>query len=421
MQKNITDKKKGLGMEEEKKLKGLFVGDMVAETGFATVMHNIIKNIKDEIDITGVGVNYNGDPHDFDFPIYPAMIGGRGNIYGIDRVCALLNSTEYDFLFILNDAWVISYYLDAIKKDVKKKLPKIIVYFPVDSKGHDRHWYQNFDIVTKAYTYTEFGKYVVNEKDCAPNLELGIMPHGVDSNDFYKIHETRSETRRLLFGDRAKDYGNLDNLFIVLNANRNQPRKKLDITMAGFSIFAKDKPKTVRLYMHSGVRDASIDILKEAERYHITDRLIISSLNPGIQRVSKAKLNMIYNACDIGINTGLGEGWGLTNVEHAATGAAQIVPRHSACEELFSDCGLLMETITDWTFDASETIGRLTTPSEVARCLDVLYNDRNLLSELSSKARKKFISEEYEWRNIALRWQEIFEEACKNDTTTISE
>ncbi len=403
----------------QEKLRGLFVGDMVAETGFSTVMHNIIKNVESDINVTGVGVNYAGDPHSYDFPIYPAMIGGRGNIYGIDRVCNILNSLDFDFVFILNDAWVISYYLDAIKKNVKKTLPKIIIYFPVDSRYHDKEWYKDFDIVTKAYTYTEFGKQVVNDTDCMPDLELGIIPHGIDSSDFYKIYNNRAEARQELFGKRAKDFGNLNDLFIVLNANRNQPRKKLDITIEGFSIFARNKPKNVRLYMHCGVRDSSIDIIKQAKRYKVEDRLIFTSLNPGIQKIPRNKLNLIYNACDVGINTGMGEGWGLTNMEHAVTGAVQVVPRHSACEELFSDCGLLMETVTNCTFDSVETVGRLTTAAEVARCLEILYTNSDLRNELSDKCRRKFLSPEYEWKNIAQQWNNIFTEVCTTNVSTV--
>lgn len=394
---------------EQEKLKGLFIGDMVAETGFSTVMHNIIKYIRDDFEITGLGVNYHGDPHDFDFPIFPAQ-AGQGNIYGVDRACNLLNSRDFDFVFILNDAWVVSYYLDAFKKYVKKKLPKIVTYFPVDSRMHNKDWYRNFDIVSKTFTYTEFGKRVVNDPKCRPDLDVGIMPHGVDSNSFYKKYADRLLARKQLFSSQKDE--DLAESFIVLNANRNQPRKKLDITMAGFGLFAKNKPKNVMLYMHSGVRDAHVDLIKEAQRYDFEPRLVLTSLSSGIQRVSVEKLNLIYNACDVGINTSLGEGWGLTNVEHAVTEAVQIVPRHSACEELFSDCGLLMETVIDWTFDMSETVGRVTTPEEVARCLEVLYRDRGLREELSSKCRKKFIQPEYEWKNISLRWGEIFREVC---------
>ena len=402
---------------EEEKLKILFVSDLVAPTGFATVSHNIIKYNREIFDITGLGVNYKGDPHSYDFPIYPAMAGMQGNIYGLDRLCNILNQNKFDIVYILNDSWVLSYYLDAIKKNVTSPLPKFVVYFPVDSSYHNKQWYKDFDIVAKAFTYTQYGVDVV--KQCAPNLDIGIIPHGVDSKTFSQLHPTKGESKFHLLGKSVYDMGNPEELFFVLNANRNQPRKRLDITMEGFSLFAKDKPETVRLYMHCGVRDSAIDVSYLSFRYGINERLIMTNLTPGIQRVSEERLNMIYNACDVGINTSMGEGWGLTNMEHAITGAPQIVPRHSACEEIFSDCGMLMETVTDYMFDNSQTVGKLTTPQEVARCLEILYNNKSLRKELASKAVSKFVSPKYQWEDIANIWRDVFIEVSKHDAPTI--
>lgn len=237
-------------MKEKEKTKVLFVGDLVTPTGFSQVLHNIIGPNLEEFDITGLGVNYKGDPHDYKFPVYPAMISGMGNIYGIDRLINILKNNKFDVLFILNDSWVISYYLEAIKKNLEGvALPKIVTYFPVDSKYHNKVWYRDFDIVSKAYTYTEFGKQVINE--CLPEMEVGIMPHGVNSEDFFRISESRDEAKKKLFGKAIDTMGNPKDLFIVLNANRNQPRKKLDVTIKGFSLFAKNKPETVRLYFQT--------------------------------------------------------------------------------------------------------------------------------------------------------------------------
>jgi glycosyltransferase involved in cell wall biosynthesis len=391
----------------EEKLKVLVASDLVVETGFSTVSHNIIKFNQDRFDITGLGVNYNGDPHNYTFPIYPAMIRGNGNIYGIDRLCTILNGSETDVLFILNDAWVISYYLDAIKKNVTTKLPRIVTYFPVDSRYHDRNWYKDFDIVNEAYTYTDFGKEVV--KECMPEMEVGVIPHGINTEDFYQLYEDRKKAKTDLYGDRLKGIENPEDSFIVLNANRNQPRKKLDITIKGFAMFAQDKPSNVRLYMHCGVVDSHVNIVKQAQRWGMDNRLIFTSMAQGIQHATVMRLNQIYNSTDVGINTSLGEGWGLTNVEHAVTGAVQLVPDHSSCGELFGDCGLVMKPFTDITFDNSETVGRMVSPEAVADGLEFLYNNESVRKQMSNDCRDKFLRPEYQWKNIAESFGDAFE------------
>jgi glycosyltransferase involved in cell wall biosynthesis len=243
----------------------------------------------------------------------------------------------------------------------------------------------------------------------APELasKLLVIPHGVDSDVFYKLEGTRAEFRRNLFGPD----NNLEDKFIILSASRNQPRKRLDITMRGFKIFAKDKPD-VRLYMHCGVVDASIHVAKEAVRLGIDEKLIISNLNYGPQQVPLERLNMIYNACDVGINTSMGEGWGLPIVEHAVTGAPQIVPNHSACAELYGDCGLLVPTVTHYTFDTIMTVGMLVSPEDVAIQMENIYQNKDLYAKLSTAGVEKFTRPEYQWNHISSRWLGVFREAC---------
>lgn len=389
-----------------KRIKGLVCGDLVTPTGFSRVLHNIIGNLdKKKFDIVGLGVNYRGDPHNYDFRVYPATLANPNDIYGLMRLPGIIQNEKPDFIFILNDVWVINEYLSALKKIAEKvTLPRIIVYFPVDAECHDKEWYNNFDIVNKAAVYTEFGAKVV--QDIYPQMKLSIVPHGVDTRIFYKKYETRKEAKQAIFRDKP----DLSDSYIVLNANRNQPRKRLDITMEGFAKFAKDKPISVKLYMHTGVRDACLDIVKLSFRWGIDNRLILTNLKQGVQTESDQKLNDIYNACDVGINTSMGEGWGLTSIEHAITGAPQLIPNHSAIREVFDGCGLTIPTVTSYTFDHTMTVGKLVSPDGVADELQRLYDSPELYQELSEKAMTKFTTPEYQWSNIAKRWQEIFTE-----------
>jgi glycosyltransferase involved in cell wall biosynthesis len=283
----------------------------------------------------------------------------------------------------------------------------------VDSLEHSPAWYENFDIVDVPVTYTRFGQWVVN--DANPTLDVRIIPHGTDTEKFHPLYDgNKSEAKAKFFEPYASQVGDLSDSFIVLNANRNQPRKKLDITIKGFAKFARNKPKNVKLYMHCGIVDSSVNLETLTSRYGCQDRLIISSMKPGVQVVPDARLNEIYNVGDVGINTGMGEGWGLTNVEHAATGAVQLVPNHSACRELFSGCGLLMNTYGEFMFDNSMTVGKLVGYDEVAQKLEYLYNNQEEREKLAKLGYEKFTSEEYSWKKIAQDWLNLFEEVLHN-------
>jgi D-inositol-3-phosphate glycosyltransferase len=390
----------------KEKIKVLFLADQVIQTGFARVAHSIIEYLPSNFESSAIGVNYYGDPHPYPYHIYPASL--KGDVYGINRIEEITRIEKPDLIFIVNDAWIQDYMLDGIKNAYKdKQLPKIISYVPVDAKDHDSDWYKNFDIVTRVVAYTEFGKTEILK--ARPELadRILVIPHGVDTTVFNKMPLPKEIIKRQLYPDKPEFY---QDSFIVLNCNRNQPRKRLDISMSGFKLFAEGKPANVKLYHHSGITDSAIDQIKLAKRLDIQPRMIYSSKKNGCQSIPTERLNLIYNATDVGLNSGLGEGWGLCNSEHAITGSPQVVADHSALHELYQDCGLLIPTSQEYVLDNIMTTGYLVTPEAVAEKLELLYTNRKLYDELSKKGIEKFSKPEYQWENIAKRFAEVFDE-----------
>jgi len=394
---------------EKEKIKGLWIGDAVTPTGFSRVNHSIIGNLpKDKYEIEMLGINYYGDPHQYsDLKIYPAA--SKGHIYGFNRVVEF-GKNKYDFIFLLNDAWILAEYIKALKETFKENLPPIITYMPVDSTRFDPLWFKEFDVVKKLCVYTQYGYEVA--KQAAPHLNPTIVPHGTDTETFYKIDKPKVDLKDNVFPHDEE----FRDSFVFLNANRNQPRKRIDISFEGFAIFSKGKPNNVKYYHHAGIEDVGWDIIRLARTltqkygHNVEERLIITSMARGVQQVTDKKLNEIYNACEVGINAGLGEGWGLTSVEHAATHAAQIVPNHSACRELFSDCGLLMQPSHEVCFERTCTYGEMVLPHTVAQSMEKLYQDEELRNKLAQQSYDKFRSPKYEWKNIAKTWDKIIEE-----------
>lgn len=394
--------------KKSKKVKTLWFGDAVTPTGFARVNHSIQLNLpKYQYDIYQLGINYYGDPHQFPVKVYPAAL--KGQIYGFNRVKEFAEM-NFDLIFILNDQWIINEYLKAIKESFKGKLPKIVTYMPMDSTMPDRSWFEHFDIVDRVCVYTQFGYDAVKEVD--PDLDLTIVPHGIDNHIFYKFDKSKIECKMGVYPAEK----NFLESWIVLNANRNQPRKRNDIAFEGFAIFAADKPKNVKYYHHAGIEDVGWDILRLSNKlgkkydFNLEERLIVTNMRRGTQSVTDEQLNTIYNATDVGLNTSLGEGWGLTNMEHAMTGSAQVVPAHSACQELFHDVGRLIPTSQELCFEKTLTFGKLVTPQAVAEQLQFLYDNPEEKAKLEEAALEKFTAPKYSWKSVANTWHNIFRE-----------
>jgi D-inositol-3-phosphate glycosyltransferase len=292
-------------------------------------------------------------------------------------------------------------------------LPPLVLYCPVDGGPLDAETIAPFEGVARFVVYTEFGRRQVEAAVAARRREgtfdfpaVEVIPHGVDTETFHPLDGGRQRARRLLFPE-APD---VDERFIVLNANRNQPRKRIDTTIRGFALFARDKPLHVKLFLHMGVEDAGWNVIRLARRYGVEDRVLMSSLARIVQGVSTKQLNLVYNACDVGLNTSSAEGWGLPSFEHAATRAAQIVPRHSACEELWRDSALLLDPTLSVVNDKILTEAWLVSPESVAEALERLYRDRELLAELSELAYRNAKRPEYRWETISAQWDAVFRE-----------
>ncbi|HVT59855.1 MAG TPA: glycosyltransferase family 4 protein [Thermoanaerobaculia bacterium] len=399
----------------------LVVGDAVVPSGFARVLHSILGQLRDRYEFHHLGVNYNGEPHQLGWEVYPA--GTPGDPFGAPRIKELLEKVRPRLVFMLNDLWVLSNYMAPLTEAAGRLEPfKIVAYSPVDAGPLEPELLERLRGVDRLVAYTHFGKREMEKALRSPEprvgrcgAEIAVIPHGVDTNLFFPLARelgdgeraatSRARARKTLFTDPE-----LFDAWIVLNANRNQPRKRIDITMKGFTLFARDKPKRVRLYLHMGIEDCGWNVVALARRYGIEDRLIITAEERFLPAVSDEMLNCIYNACDVGINTSLGEGWGLVSLEHAATGAAQVVPRHSACEELWTGAAALLEPAMSLTVERILTEGQIVAPEEVARRLEELYQSPALLRQLSAAAYAVATRPAYSWSQVAGQWHQLFQQ-----------
>lgn len=391
----------------------LVVGDAAVPTGFARVIEGIFRPLADRYEIHHLGTNYPGDPHEYPWQVYRASSGG--DMWGANRIVSLVEHVRPDLIFVLNDIWIQCQYLAAL--GTLGEHPPVISYCPIDGGPIEAEALAPLRRVARFVAYTAFGKAQVEAAVAAQReidqefefADVEVIPHGVDTDVFRRLGEpaeARREARRRILPHLA----DADDTFLVLNANRNQPRKRIDVTVRAFALFARDKPPTVQLYLHMGAEDMGWNVLRLARRYGIQDRLIMSSLNTHLPTVPSEQMNLIYNACEVGLNTSAAEGWGLVSFEHAAAGGAQIVPRHSACAELWEGSAVLVEPTMDVVFEKTLTTGWLVSPEGVAAALEALYHSPRSLESMSAKAFALAHRPEYRWNAIADRWDQLFQQ-----------
>jgi D-inositol-3-phosphate glycosyltransferase len=290
---------------------------------------------------------------------------------------------------------------------------RVVLYAPLEGKAANAAAIRPLQMVDHCILYTEYARRSVLALAAEVQKEdplfrmptLHVLPHGVDTQTFFPVPESHPDLRLRLFPERAE----LHHAFIVLNANVPYPRKRLDLTIRAFARFAQDKPDDVFLYLHLVRADDRICRgLRECVRAAgIEHRTLINLMNPAGERLSDASLNLLYNACDVGINTAMGEGWGLVNFEHAATGAAQVLPNHSTFIEHWTGTAELVEIAGKEYCFHEHTEMYVVSPDDAARRLDLIYRDAQHRRTLAEAARALATAEKYRWSVIGNRLDEI--------------
>ena len=146
-------------------------------------------------------------------------------------------------------------------------------------------------------------------------------------------------------------------------------------------------------------------------RFGLQERVYLNPLAGGV--VDDAVLNLLYNACDVGINTSMGEGWGLVSVEHGAAGAAQIVPDHSACAEVWRGRGELIPPARNYIPEFSVLEMGEVSAEGVAKALENLYANPQRRQQLAQAAHEAALNPDYAWDAIAERFDDLFAELAR--------
>lgn len=379
----------------------LLIGDALVPSGFARVIRSVFGRLGNRYELHQLAIGYSGDPVDHPWPLYPAS--ADGDPLGINRLARIVERVKPDAAFVLHESGAVRRIVETLR--VSMEPARIVAYLPINAAPVDDELAMALANV-RVVAATPFGSAALAAAARAAGVsnfaEPPVVPHGVDTTAFRRL-STRSDARARL-GIPADDEA-----FIVLNANANRPWKGIDATIRGFADFATGKPPGVRLYLHMGLKDQGWDVVELVERYGILDRCLFSTRGPMPPLVSDDVLNLIYNACDIGINTAACEGVGLASLEHGATGAAQIVPRHTGAADIWRGHADRLEPAATVVDPASHEQRYYFAPADVAAAIERLYLDRAHRATMSNLAYERATSGEFNWDAIAAQWHDVFE------------
>lgn len=315
-------------------------------TGFTRVLEALLPLLAPSFRISWMGVGYQGPPFDWSpgVRVFPTNLRG-GDLVGAYGARLNWSALGADAIFALNDIWYLKHYSRELAQ-VRWQVP-MVGYLPLDGKIPEPSLVEGLTGFSTLVTYTECAAQDLAAALSAAGIDTPVLRagHGVDLGAFHPqidVHAADALAQRM---QRAQvHFGLAQPAFVVLNASRPDPRKRIDLTLEGFARFAQGRPDDVCLCLHQAITHPQFvePLRQQVAALGISERVIWHPREPG--PVSDVQLNTLYNACAVGINTALGEGFGLVSFEHAATGVPQIVPGQDALRELWRDGALFLPT-----------------------------------------------------------------------------
>jgi glycosyltransferase involved in cell wall biosynthesis len=317
-----------------KKLKLLLVSTHLHQfTGYSKVSHNIIQELSKKLYLKLTHFGFQKMPEvPAGFRPYPSNVevydaaGGEKPLqqgFGYGQLPDFIRRKEPNVVMIYNDLSVVSRFLEEIRKSGIPRNFKIWVYC---DQVYNTQLQPFLDTLNRdadlVFTFSSAWKKCLKEQGITRPID--VITHGFDKEKFFPIPRELARKQMNLPNDR----------FVILNLNRNQPRKRYDILIMAFvELICKYPTKPIFLFCVCdkgekggwdlfGLYKRELT-LRKVPVEQFGDRLMVSSVDMVFR---DEDINMFYNAANVGINTADGEGWGLCNFEQMGVGVAQVVP-----------------------------------------------------------------------------------------------
>lgn len=349
----------------------------------------------------------------------------RRHGFGEKEIATFLRAHPQDVVVIFNDMVITTLLAQTIASELspqERGAFKLVSYmdqvYPYQKPAFIKVLNDHFDAVI---AFTPYWEGVVRSLGLRADMPTHVFPHGFDPERYFPIP---CRFARAFFG--------LDEeAFVVLNLNRNQPRKRWDLTMMAWALVVK-RHRDLVAASGPGARVPPMRLmiattlegywnLWEIFEHELrllgvppeAGRAYIATV-PRPQQMSDFEINVLYNACDVGLTTTDGEGFGLCTFEHLAVGKAQVAPFVGGFREfLHADNATVAEP--RWAFYVDrqrDGIGgrpEVCDHREIAEGVWRYFEDPGLRARHGERGRREIL-QHYRWPTVVQHFHRVLKE-----------
>lgn len=349
-------------------------------SGYANISYNTCQELSNRgYDVRAVGLFYRGEPHDYDFALYP--VENMQQAMGV--IQNMWNMFQFDVLVVAIDITI----HEKLIRDLNYKPFKYLGIQPVEADPLCFSWALTLNSMDKSMIISEFG---LEEAVKAGVFNASYFPVGIDMNVWkFSTQENRKKLKSA-FG--------YENEFVVLTVADNQERKNLSASMKAFALFKDQNPKAKSKYIivtkqHNTV-GWKLDELARSMGIYNDVVFVERGLKPEL-------LAAYYQMADVHLLLSKAEGLGMPTLEAMLSGALCINTNCTSNKELLGDGrGFLI----DYEYTHIDPFGNgnryWASPVEAANTLSGILcdlgDDEGLHVEMRQKARE--FAEQFTWK-----------------------
>lgn len=373
-------------------------------TGYSKVSYGILQELAKEFEVTHFGFqkfhtvppNFRPYPANVDVIDVAALEKPLQAGFGYSLLPDVIRKKQPHVVMIYNDLSVVAQFLEAIRKSGIPRTFKIWIYC---DQVYTSQLQAYIDLVNRdadrVFAFTEDWKTCLAGQGV--HRPIDVLKHGFDTS-LTVVPKAAARKAIALPED----------MFLFLNVNRNQPRKRYDILIMAFvELVVKYPTKPLHMLCICDRGDKGgwwlFEIyarelkLRGVAMEPYANRLIVTAQNMNFR---DEDINMFYNAADVGITTADGEGWGLCQFEQMGLGVPQVVPAIGGFKEFCnSDNSVLVEPkVRYYLPTAFSPVGgeaHACDPHDICLAMEEYVLDSELLKTKGLKAKETV--EAYTW------------------------
>jgi len=377
-------------------------------SGYAKVSHGLLRELATTpgLQITHFAIQASTA---VDFKrTYPSSVqvidaGASDQGFGFRDIATVIQTVQPHVVLIYNDIGICCQYLEKIVplRQGAKGLPfQIWLYL---DQVYECQRPQYLDLVQKEtdrlFCFTQEWRSVL--KDQGITRPIDVLEHGFDASLFPIV--SRDEARAKL--------GIPKETFLFLSANRNQPRKRLDLLIMAFAelvLAHPSKPLFLLCVCDKGEKGGFplYEIfyrelqIRGSPVEPFANRLLIT---PREMSYTDAEIGQLYQIADVGVSTADGEGFGLCAFEQMGLGIPQVLSNVRGHRDY---CTAENSQLVDPVFRAylplcTSVLGgetRLVHPSTFAKAMETYVLDETLRLKHAGQAKKTVAT--YTWSRV---------------------